>query len=131
MRKIAILVGAVALLTMLVAGVALAREFNCTTNPCQGTSTADIIYERAGNGVPDTINAARGADQVYATTFTNDVDVLRGQRGDDRLDARDGDGLDTLNGGSGFDRCFGDVNVGMPADSDVFVNCEVINGVVQ
>ena len=124
MRKIAILVGAVALLTMLVAGVALAAEFNCTTRPCEGTNNADIIYERAGEGVPDTINGRRGPDEIYATTFKNDVDVLNGQRGNDRLDARDGDTLDTLNGGRGIDRCFGDVG-------DTFISCEFINGVAQ
>src|SRR5215210_781100 len=99
MRKIAMLVGAVALLTMLFAGVALARNFTCTDDPCYGTTSADTIFERAGDGASDTIYARQGADNVDATTFTNDVDRLFGQRGNDRLDARDGDTLDTVNGG--------------------------------
>jgi Ca2+-binding RTX toxin-like protein len=126
MRKIAILVGAVALLTVLFAGVALARNFTCTDRPCYGTNNADTIFERAGDGVGDTIYGRQGPDNINATTFTNDNDFLYGQRGNDRLDATDGDFNDYINGGRGIDRCFGDVSA---TDSDTFVNCEFINGV--
>jgi Ca2+-binding RTX toxin-like protein len=128
MRKIAILVGAVALLTMLFAGVAFARNFQCSDRPCYGTNSADTIFERAGTGVGDTIYARSGPDNVDASLFGGDNDFLNGQRGNDRLDATDGDFNDILNGGRGFDRCFGDVNA-MTGESDTFVNCEFINGV--
>lgn len=124
MRKIAILVGAVALLTMLFAGVALAVNKQCSNKPCNGTNNADTLFERGGNGVSDEIYGHAGADRIYATSFTNDRDILFGNRGDDRLDAEDGDGRDELYGGPGFDRCFGD-------PGDLYRGCEVINGVVQ
>jgi RTX calcium-binding nonapeptide repeat (4 copies) len=124
MRKIAILVGAVALLTMLVAGAAFAVNKQCSAKPCFGTNQEDTLFERGGNGVGDEIYGRKGPDRIFATSFTNDVDYLDGGRGNDRLDARDGDGRDTLNGGPGLDRCFGD-------PGDEFIQCEFINGVVQ
>src|SRR5215208_8447797 len=130
MRKIAILVGTVALLTMLFAGVALARNFTCTDRPCYGTTNADTIFERAGDTVGDTIYARPGPDYVYANTFEDDNDFLYGQRGNDHLYADDGDYNDILNGGRGFDVCVED---GDPEDllHDTYISCEVINGVVQ
>jgi Ca2+-binding RTX toxin-like protein len=126
MRKIAILVGTVALLTMLFAGVALARNFQCEDRPCYGTTEQDTIFERGGNSVGDTIYARPGPDTVRADIFTNDNDFLYGQRGNDTLNADDGDAFDLLNGGRGFDTCRGDLG-------DDFVNCEVIyiDGVLQ
>ncbi len=53
-----------------------------------------------------------------------DTDILRGGENGDTLDARDGDGLDILNGGPGRDECLGD-----PGDD--FISCEVINGEEQ
>jgi hypothetical protein len=123
MRKIAILVGAVALLTMLFAGVALARNFQCSDRPCFGTNQGDVISERGGT-LNDEIYGRRGADRINATEFGSDTDILYGGRGDDRLDARDGDGRDELWGGPGFDRCFGDTG-------DEYHGCEIFNGVVQ
>lgn len=124
MRKIVILVGAVALLTMMFAGVAFAVNKQCSNKPCNGTSSADTLFERGGNGVSDEIYGRAGADRIFADSFTNDRDILYGNRGDDRLDATDGDGRDELYGGPGFDRCFGD-------PGDLYRSCEVINGVVQ
>jgi Ca2+-binding RTX toxin-like protein len=124
MRKIAILVGAVALLTMVFAGVALAVNKQCSAKPCFGTNQEDTLLERGGNGFGDEIFGRKGPDRIFATSFTNDTDVLWGGRGNDRLDARDGDGRDTLNGGPGLDRCWGD-------PGDEFSQCEFINGVVQ
>jgi Ca2+-binding RTX toxin-like protein len=126
MRKIAILVGTVALLTMLFAGVALARNFTCTERPCYGTTDADTIFERAGDTAGDTIYARPGPDTVRADTFTNDNDFLYGQRGNDYLYADDGDYNDYIDGGRGVDHCYGDVSL---TDSDTFVRCEFINDV--
>src|SRR5215212_6733420 len=108
MRKIAILVGAVALLTMLVAGAAFAVNKQCSAKPCFGTNQEDTLYERGGNGVGDEIYGRKGPDRIFATSFTNDTDVLYGGRGNDRLDTRDGDGLDEAWGGPGLDRCWVD-----------------------
>ena len=124
MRKIATLVGVVGLMTMLLATVALAANFQCSDRPCYGTAQNDVIYERGGNGVGDTIYGLGGDDRIYASTFGRDQDYLLGRAGDDRLFARDGDGRDLLMGYRGFDRC-----VGGPGDS--YRGCEVINGVVQ
>jgi hypothetical protein len=124
MRKIALLVGAVALLTMLFAGVAFARNFQCTGKPCYGTDNPDTIFERGGEGIGDIIYGMRGADTIYANRFGADADTLYGGRGSDYLDADDGDGRDTLNGGLGVDTCNGDA-------TDTFISCEhvLINGV--
>lgn len=126
MRKIAILVGAVALLTMLFAGAALARNFQCADRPCYGTTEADTIFERGGNTVGDTIYARPGPDTVRADPFTDDNDFLFGQRGLDTLNADDGDDNDILDGGRGFDVCRGDLG-------DEFRDCEevYIDGVLQ
>jgi len=126
MRKIALLVGAVALLTMLFAGVAFAKNFQCTTKPCYGTNNPDTIFERGGDGVGDIIYGLRGSDDIYANTFGDDADYLYGGRGGDLLNADDMDGRDYLNGGAGTDVCYGD-------PGDTFQNCEVvfINNVLQ
>ena len=123
MRKIAILVGVVALLTALFATAAWAANFQCTSKPCYGTNQGDVISERGGS-LNDEIYGRRGADRINAAEFGGDADILYGGRGDDRLDARDGDGRDELWAGPGFDRCFGDTG-------DVYRGCEIINGVVQ
>ena len=125
MRKIAILVGAVALLTMLFAGVAFAKNFQCSTKPCYGTNNPDTIFERGGTGVGDIIYGDGGSDHIYANAFGSDADSLYGQRGGDLLNADDGDNRDYLNGGAGTDVCYGD-------SADVIQNCEVVyrNGVL-
>jgi len=106
MRKIATLVGVVALMTMLLAPVALAVNKQCIYKPCWGTNSRDTLYERGGNGVPDTIIGRRYGDLINANAFTADRDVLDGQRGNDRLKAQDGDGRDELYGGPGYDVCY-------------------------
>jgi hypothetical protein len=105
-KKIATLVGVVALMTMLLAPVALAVNKQCTSNPCWGTNSRDTLYERRGNGVPDTIIGRRYGDRINANAFRADRDVLDGQRGNDRLKAQDRDGRDELYGGPGFDICY-------------------------
>ena len=125
MRRIVILVGVVALLTVSFAAVAFARDFQCTRKPCYGTSSGDKIFERGGQ-LSDVIYARDGDDDVFADLFSGDIDRLWGQQGDDLLDADDGDGRDTLRGGPGLDVCRGD-------SGDAYISCEVkiVNGVVQ
>lgn len=141
MRRLFMVAALVSLMVMVFAGVALARNFQCTERNCYGTTNNDTIFERGGDGVNDNIYGDRGADRLFADNFGNDRDRLFGQGGNDTLDARDGDPLDTLDGGGGTDACFGDVDVdsGVEDDpettevdeslaSDTFVNCETING---
>src|SRR5918995_2905494 len=55
MRKWTILSGMVALMIALCASVALASAHQCSGRPCTGTGSANTLYERPGNGVPDAI----------------------------------------------------------------------------
>jgi hypothetical protein len=73
----------------------------------------DRIYALDGD---DYINAVLG----WSTTNDSDSDKLFGGKGDDDLAADDGDGTDLLNGGPGYDRCWG-------TPGDRFVNCEYIH----
>ncbi len=109
MRKMATLVGMVALMIMVLAPVAMAVNKQCTNDPSWGTNYRDTLYERGGNGVPDYIIGRRYGDLINANAFTADRDTLDGQRGDDRLKAQDGDGRDELYGGPGYDVCYVDV----------------------
>ena len=71
MRKIAMLVGMVALMIMVLAPVAMAVNKQCTYNPCYGTNYRDTLYERGGRGVPDTIIGRRYGDLINANAFTS------------------------------------------------------------
>jgi Ca2+-binding RTX toxin-like protein len=124
MRKMATLVGMVALMIMVLAPVAMAVNKQCTNNPCWGTNYRDTLYERGGRGVPDNIIGRRYGDLINANAFTADRDVLEGQRGDDRLKAQDGDGRDFLYGGPGFDICYLD-------EGDPYVSCEVVDLAIE
>ena len=66
MRKAAMLVGMVALMSVMFASVALAVDKQCLHRPCQGTDNNDRLFERRGEGVGDTIYG-RGATS-YAPT---------------------------------------------------------------
>jgi hypothetical protein len=121
MRKMATLVGMVALMIMVLAPVAMAVNKQCTNDPCWGTNYRDTLYERGGRGMSDTIIGRRYGDLINANAFTADSDVLDGQRGDDRLKAQDGDGRDMLYGGPGFDVCYVD-------EGDLYhVSCEEVD----
>jgi Ca2+-binding RTX toxin-like protein len=124
MRRLVMISVLVALLVALFATAALARNFQCTDRPCEGGPQDDVIFERGGDGVGDTIFGRRGNDRIFADRFGDDQDILIGGPGNDRLHADDNDGQDELRGGTGYDRCFGDMG-------DVFISCEEINGVVQ
>jgi hypothetical protein len=91
MRKIATLVGIVALMTVQVTSVALARGHQCAGRPCIGTNTKNVLIERRGNGVSDGIYGRGGRDVLRAGRYTRDTDRLHGNRGRDRLIVLDGD----------------------------------------
>jgi Ca2+-binding RTX toxin-like protein len=69
------------------------------------TSQGEHLHESDLN---DTIYGRGGDDSLDASYFNNDKDVLKGGPGDDHLDALDGDSRDTLDGGDGYDTCYGD-----------------------
>lgn len=102
-----------ALLLVMAAGVAVAVTKTCSGNPCYGTNTRDVLYERANNGLADDIIGRDGGDTIDANGWDNDTDILRGGRGNDVLYGNDGDGGltgDKAIGGQGAnDRCVVDV----------------------
>jgi hypothetical protein len=108
MRKIAILVGTVALMTVLCAPLALAIVKECTDRPCYGTKGPDILYERPIEGRGDSIWARGGADVIHAEDYSDDGGIVGGGRSRDRLRVDDGDTKDTAHGSRGFDVCIVD-----------------------
>jgi Ca2+-binding RTX toxin-like protein len=109
MRKVFLVLVAAALLAAMAAPAALAINKACTANSCSGTSGADKLRERAGNGLTDNISGKGGKDTVRSDLYGSDRDVLKGGPGNDTLNARDRDSKDTLDGGPGDDACRGDL----------------------
>ena len=96
MRRTAILAGAVAMLVVRLAGVALAKTISCPNRDnglCVGTNGDDAL---TGTNRADTIKARGGVDTVSA----------RG--GSDRVSG--GEGVDHLQGGAGKDTLDGGAN---------------------
>jgi len=119
MRRIGMILAVTALLAAVFAPIAFAVNKQCTLYPCWGTNYRDTLYERGGNGVPDSIIGRRYGDLINANAFTADRDLLDGQRGNDRLKAQDGDGRDELYGGPGYDVCYID-------ESDYTQGCDEV-----
>jgi Ca2+-binding RTX toxin-like protein len=111
-----------ALLLVLVAGVAVARTFQCNNIPCTGTNNDDIIDERQGS-LRDEISGLDGRDVIRAQQFGNDNDVLDGDQRADKIRANDNDNRDTVDCGAGNDRAVVD-----PGDAVNFSNCERVQG---
>jgi Ca2+-binding RTX toxin-like protein len=86
MRRIALLLATTMGLALLLAGVALAASFTCTTNPCKGTSGPDTI---TGTINAETINGLAGDDDISALD------------GNDKING--GANNDTTSGGNGND----------------------------
>ena len=108
MRKVTLILAAVAMMVSLFAVAAYAATIT-------GTGNSDDLFESNRN---DEIRGLRGDDEIYAQDFSGDKDVLEGNRNDDILDASDGDGLDFVDGGKGqFDECTAD-------NGDDVINCE-------
>jgi len=104
--------------------------------PCEFTAFVDPLAAMTGGPGNDRIEGGPGndsmngifdddtllggtGDDLLRDDSTQDRDRLFGNRGRDTLDARDGDGDDFVDGGRGFDDCFGD-------RGDRFVHCERI-----
>jgi hypothetical protein len=116
MRKVTLMLAAVALMVALFAVVAYAADI-------QGTDNSETLIESQRN---DQIAGHRGDDDILAGFYSRDqtpggqgdTDEVKGNRGDDFIDLVDGDNRDTANGGRGIDECVGD-----PGDN--IVNCEL------
>ena len=107
-RKAPMLLAAIAVMVALFVTAAYAAEI-------RGTDQSDKLFESQR---ADTISGLRAADTLRAKQFAFDTDKLYGGKGKDLLNARDGDGKDTLDGDEGTDKCVGD-------QSDTYVSCEL------
>ena len=116
MRKVMLMLAAVAMIVSLFAIAAYAAEI-------QGTNSTETLNESNKN---DQIHALVGDDTINANLYGNDKDRGHGNKGDDTINLKDGDPDDTAWGGKGDDTCFGDTAL-PPAESDEFHSCEVIN----
>ena len=110
---------AVAMLLVVGAGTALARDIACGGGECRGTRLADNM---AGSAGVDAMFGLAGSD--FLADDAGD-DTLEGGRGDDNIDARNArsgsgpafSGIDVVDCGPGFDDVVAD-------REDRLTNCE-------
>jgi Ca2+-binding RTX toxin-like protein len=133
MRRVTLMVAAVAMMVSLFAVAAYAAEI-------MGTGDTDYLTESQR---ADTIKALTGDDQICAGPYQNadqckagfdvedtptgfgDRDRVHGNRGDDQIDVQDDDGKDIAWAGKGeADECWTD-------PGDLEYGCESVNGVPQ
>ena len=98
MRRVTLMLAALAIMVALFTVAAYAATI-------EGTGNSEKLNESDLN---DTIYGCGGNDTIYAHLYSADKDVLYGNHGADFLRADDTDTQDTLDGGSGYDICFGD-----------------------
>jgi|SRR5215203_6079208 len=118
-KRVTTMVAVVAVMVTLFATAAYAAS-----TAIYGTNDGEWIDESQGFQ-DDRIYAFAG--EYYINAFVtwsmdplySDTDKLFGGKGNDDLAADDGDGADLLNGGPGYDRCWG-------TPGDHFVNCEYV-----
>jgi len=109
------------LLMALAAGAALAIEGTCRPGAyyCEGTNSADIIYDNRG---VDRMYGFGGNDDLFAENYGKDHDHVYGGAGSDVIHAED-DGNsgfgDIINGGTGHDRCYVEAR-------DRYSGCEIV-----
>ena len=125
MRRTAMVLAMVALLTVVFAVAALAVNKQCTGYPCFGGDSDDKLFERGGDGVGDRIYSKPGNDVVDVDAFSSDTDIIFAGMGRDTLKADDGDKRDELYGERGNDRCYVDARV----EVDNSCNALWVNGV--
>jgi Ca2+-binding RTX toxin-like protein len=105
-RKAPALLAAIAVMVALFATAAYAAS---EATEITGTDKGDILYESQQNFRNDNIDGRGGNDTIRAGAFGRDADSVDGGSGIDTLNAADGDGRDTLDGGTGdLDKCTGD-----------------------
>lgn len=109
-KKVLMTMALAAMLVPLFAGGAFAvgQLVQCRTIPCYASGNSDLVRERVGNGLNDTIIMRGGDDAVLANTYTNDRDVVRGGTGYDKINVADGDNRDRAAGGGGRNHCIVD-----------------------
>ena len=110
MRKTGMMVAMVAVMVALFATAAYAATIDGNNNP-------NALFETDDD---DLIRGFGGGDVLDANNYGDDEDILRGGSGNDRLLANDGDTLDTVYGGPGYDICVVD------ARSEIGGGCEKI-----
>ena len=122
MRRIVTMVALSVVLLAVSAGAVFAANqiIRCAGQPCVATGNDDLVYERAGNRLNDTIYLKGGDDQVRAGGYTNDQDRIYGSSGFDLIYVSDGDRHDRIRGGKGNDKCYVDARV------EVVGGCSVI-----
>lgn len=123
MRRVMLMLAAMVVMVSLFAAAAYAATI-------YGTSASDVLLE---SQLRDKIFGREAGDEIFASLFgpngeiadtAADRDKAFGNRGNDYIDLRDGDGRDTAIGGEGRDECWGDTGPN-PDELD----CEVENGV--
>jgi predicted lipoprotein with Yx(FWY)xxD motif len=133
MRRVTLMLAAVAMMVSLFAVVAYAAE-NIGTN-----NSEELLESNRG----DTIKALKGDDRVNAAVYqvgspqtppipaNGDRDRVHGNAGDDNpLNVQDKDGKDIVWGGTGIDHCLVD-NADVGDGGDKHFGCEFVNGVPQ
>ena len=139
MRRVMLMLAAVAMMVSLFAVVAYAAEI-------MGTENTDYLTESQRG---DTIKALTGDDQICAGPLNNapeckagfdeqdtpggfgDRDRVHGNRGDDLIDVQDDDGKDIAWGGKGqADECWVDES-SAGNGGDKYFGCETVNDVPQ
>jgi hypothetical protein len=115
MRRVMLVLAAMALMVSLFAAVAYAANIT-------GTDEGEILLE---SDVDDQISGLQGEDKIFANVYGHDKDTVEGNRQDDKITVDDGDDKDVVIGGDGFDVCWGD-------DDEVDqIDCEKVNGAPQ
>jgi hypothetical protein len=95
MRKAVVMMALMALLTLVVAGIAYADLI-------KGNDRANTLFETRRN---DTIYGYGRGDVIDANNFSGETDRGFGNSGNDRILVNDNDRLDAAVGGSGYDTC--------------------------
>ena len=119
MRRVTMMLAAMAVMVLLFAGVALAAAI-------AGTSARDILIDTNrndtmfGRGAGDILDAEAFGPNGFLLDTDPERDVANGNGGNDLIFVDDGDGRDTANGGNGDDTCFSDPN-------DELISCEEEN----
>jgi Ca2+-binding RTX toxin-like protein len=121
MRRVTLMMAAVAMMVSLFAVAAYAAEI-------KGTGNDDWLNESQRN---DQIAGKRSGDTINAAFYEidetplelGDKDKVKGNRGDDIIYADDGDFKDIANGGPGDDTCYIDETL---TERDETLDCEAI-----
>jgi hypothetical protein len=120
MRRVTLMLAAMAMMVSLFAVVAYAAEIT-------GTDAADDLFESNRN---DQIHGLLGEDYIDAREYDGDRDRAHGNKHGDEIHVEDGDGRDIAYGGTGEDFCYGDES-DVGDGGDKFISCEWINDVEQ